>query len=130
MSTLSPESYPDYHTARQLAWAIRTIQTELGTGNFPEFQPRPDGETEKAAIDRAVANLKLFATWRDGARADAAAKTDGQLGELTTNLRLKLPAGDKYIIAEQLPEALKAAADYDPEWFRSQLETVAKSLGE
>lgn len=130
LSNLSPESYPDYHTARQLAWAIRTIQTELGTGNFPEFQPRPADETEKAAINRAVANLKLFASWRDGARADAAAKTDGQLGDLTTNLRLKLPAGDKYVIAEQLPEALKAAADYDPEWFRSQLETVAKSLGE
>lgn len=130
LATLSPESYPDYHTARQLAWAIRTIQTELGTGSFPEFQPRPADETEKASIDRAVANLKLFATWRDEARAGAAAKTDGQLGDLATNLRLKLPAGDKSVIAEQLPAALKAAADYDPEQFRSQLEALAKSLGE
>jgi hypothetical protein len=128
--TLPPESYPDYHTARQLAWAIRTIQTELGTGSFPGFQGRPADESEKAAIDRAVANLKLFAAWRDGSRADAAAKTDSLLGALTSQLRLKLPAGDKYVIAEQLPEALKAAAVYDPEWFRAQLETVARSLKE
>lgn len=130
LAALPPESYPDYHTARQLAWAIRTIQTELDTGTFPKFQPRPVDETEKASINRAVANLKLFAAWRDGARAEAFSQTDGQLGDLTTKLRLKLPAGDKYIIAEQLPEALKAASNYTPAWFRSQLETVAKSLQE
>ncbi|MHC4875602.1 MAG: multiheme c-type cytochrome [Planctomycetota bacterium] len=130
LASLPDDSYPDYHTARQLAWAIRTIQTELGTGSFPEFKPRPDEETEKAAIGRAIDNLKLFTAWRDGARADALSKTDSQLGELATTLRLTLPAGDMHVITDQLPEALKATATYDPEWFRRQLDELRQSLSD
>lgn len=48
--------------------------------------------------------------------------------ELTEKLRLDLPAGDKYVIAEQLPESLKAIGGYDPEWFREQLQELAKNL--
>lgn len=128
LTTLPPESYPDYHTARQLAWAIRTVQTELKTGSYPEFLPQPADETEKAATTRAIENLKRFTEWKNTARADGRSSTDALMGELVSRLRLNLPAGDAVTIADQLPAALDAAASYDPEWFRGELRRVAAAL--
>ena len=100
--------------------------------SFPELLPRPQDETDKQSIARALENLKLFAEWKAGPQADATRQVDALLDTVQFNDRLKLnlPAGDKYVIANELPVSLKAVGSYDPEWFRTQLETLRKSLGE
>lgn len=133
LATLTEEDYPDYHSARQLVWAIRTIQSELQAGPYPEFTPKPQDETEKQSIDRAIGNLKLFREWQAGPQATAVKAVDARLAGfdgLDARLRLKLPAGVDYVVAEQLPESLRAAADYDPVWFRAQLQRLAATLSE
>ena len=77
-----------------------------------------------------MANLKAYIAWRDGKRAAGQKKVDDLMMKLefTTHLRLTLPAGDEYVIAEQLPQSLEAIGAYDPEWYRSQLAELAKSL--
>ncbi|MDA0282525.1 MAG: multiheme c-type cytochrome [Planctomycetota bacterium] len=127
--SLPPDSYPDFHSARQLVWAIRTILSEMNS-DIPAFAAAVEGETEKQSIDRALANLKVYNDWKSGDRASARQKANELLSmlELTEKLRLDLPAGDKYVIAEQLPESLKAIGGYDPEWFREQLQELAKNL--
>ena len=127
--SLPPETYPDFHSARQLVWAIRTVLSEMNT-DIPKFAAAPEGESEKESIDRALANLKIYSDWKAGDRAAAEKKVNELLAqlELTEKLRLDLPAGDKYVIAEQLPESLKAIGGYDPEWFRGQLQELAKSM--
>ncbi|MBL6707277.1 MAG: hypothetical protein ISQ06_14290, partial [Planctomycetaceae bacterium] len=126
--SLPPETYPDFHSARQLVWAIRTVLSEMNT-DLPKFTVAPADESDKQAIDRALTNLKTFQAWDSGDRAAAQKKVNDLLTqlELTEKLRLDLPAGDKYIIAEQLPESLKAIGGYDPEWFRTQLQELAGS---
>lgn len=131
LATLPEEDYPDFNTARQLLWAIRTIQAELNS-ELPEFAAMAEGETTKTSVARAVTDLKTFHAWRDGDRAAGQKKVDELFEKLefTSQLRLTLPAGDEYVIAEQLPQSLKAIADYDPEWFRAQLAELAASWGE
>jgi len=84
----------------------------------------------KQSVERALANLKVFNAWRDRKRATAQKKVDDVMMKLefTTHLRLTLPAGDEYVIAEQLPQSLQAIGAYDPDWFRKQLEVLADSL--
>lgn len=127
--SLSPETYPDFHSARQLVWAIQTVLSEMNT-DVPKFAPAPADESEKQAIDRALVNLKTYKDWKAGDRAAAEKQVSDLLTqlELTEKLRLDLPAGDKYVIAEQLPESLKAVGGYDPEWFRGQLQELAKNI--
>lgn len=127
--SLPPETYPDFHSARQLVWAIRTVLSEMRT-DIPEFAAAPAEESDKEAIDRALADLKVYQGWKAGDRATAEKKVGDLLTqlELTEKLRLDLPAGDKYVIAEQLPASLKAIGGYDPEWFRGQLQELAKTM--
>jgi hypothetical protein len=127
--TLPPEMYPDFHSARQLVWAIRTVLSEMNT-DLPKFAGAAVDESPKQAIDRALANLKTYQDWNSGDRAAAQKKVSDLLTqlELTEKLRLDLPAGDKYVIAEQLPESLNAIGSYDPEWFRAQLQELASSM--
>lgn len=136
--SLSPETYPDFHSARQLVWAIRAIVSEMNT-EVPKFAAASEGESSKAAIDRALRNLKTYNAWKAGDRAAAEKKVNDLLTqlELTQKLRLDLPAGTggaafdeppEELIGEQLPESLKAIGGYDPEWFRGQLEELAKSI--
>lgn len=129
--SLPAEDYPDFNSARQLLWAARSIRAELNAA-YPGFKPRPDGETEKASIDRALENLNLYSAWKAGPRAASEKSIDDLLLklELTPKLQLNLPAGDEYVIAQQLPESLKMAAAYDPAWFRAQLAALAKELDE
>lgn len=138
---LPADEYPDFHSARQLAWAIRTILTEMNA-DVPKFAPKEDGESSKKSIDRALANLKKFEEWKAGDRANAEQKVNELLNqlELLENLRLDLPAGtgkedensDKppALISNQLSESLKAIGGYDPEWFRGQLQELAKSIND
>ncbi len=130
--SLEPTDYPDFHSARQTIWAIRTIRSELSV-DYPKFKPIKTGgekETIKEAQERSMANLLLFREWEQGPKMDSLRKTDEVLSglEFSQKLRLKLPAGVDYVIADQLPDALNAVADYDPEWFRAQLAKLAKEM--
>jgi hypothetical protein len=131
LTSLSPEDFPDYYSARQLAWAVRVIRSEMLV-SFPELKPRPQDETDKQSIARALENLELFAKWKTGPRAEATRKVDAlfESVQLNDRLKLNLPAGDKYVIAEELPVSLRAVGNYDPEWFRTQLAALRKSLSE
>ena len=127
--TLSKTDYPDFHSARQTLWAFRTIQSELGV-EYPKYKTPATDETPKQSQSRAIENLLLYRDWETGPKAASYAKTDSQLTAQTFDktLRLKLPAGLKNVIAEQLPETLEAAATYDPDAFREQLAKLAKDL--
>jgi hypothetical protein len=138
--SLPLESYPDFHSARQLVWAIRTVQTEISV-DLPVFDPGTEEEFGKKSISRALKNFKVYQNWKDGDRAEAEEKVDELLKqlELIERLRLDLPAGageedpeadqpPDALITNQLPEALKAINGYDPEWFRKQLQELEKSL--
>ncbi len=126
---LDAKDYPDFHSARQTLWVFRTIQSELQVA-YPTFKPRATGETTKQSQERALQNLVMFREWEQGPKLDSFRKTDDLLAkhEFASRLRLKLPAGVEYVIAAQLPDALDAAADYDPEWFRTQLAKLEKEL--
>lgn len=126
---LDAQDYPDFHSARQTLWAFRTIQSELQV-EYPKLKSRADGETLKASQERALQNLVQFREWEAGPKIDSFRKTDEWLAkyEFAGKLRLKLPAGGDYVIAAQLPDALDAAADYDPDWFKAQLAKFAKEL--
>ena len=76
----------DYHSARQMAWAIRRIAKEL------------------AEVDAELTIEKLFV---------------GPAGE--DILGLELPQGQDKSVIDNLPRFLKAAANYDPDWFASEL---------
>jgi len=43
-------------------------------------------------------------------------------------LRLRLPAGQKSSIVEQLPAVLEASERYDPEWFRKRMESLKSEI--
>ena len=103
--TLGKTDYPDFHSARQTLWAFRTIQSELSV-EYPAFKTRAKDESPKQSQERAVENLLLYRDWETGPKAASYEKTDSLLTALTFDktLRLKLPAGVKYVIAEQLPD--------------------------
>ncbi len=126
---LDAQDYPDFHSARQTLWTFRTIQSELQV-EYPKFKPRAEGETLKSSQERAIQNLVLFRDWEAGPKTTSLRTTDEWLAkyEFASKLRLKLPAGVDSVIATQLPDALDAAAEYDPDWFKAQLAKFAKEL--
>lgn len=126
LAMVGPDEYPDYNSARQILWAIRSIQLELNT-ELPKWEPAVDDS--EAESKRNLANLVRLEEWRKGPRANALKKIDHHLTELGLSqaLQLKLPAGQKIIIAKELPGSLKSIADYDPNYFRMKLWELSKS---
>lgn len=125
--SLGPRDYPDYHSARQVLWAFRTIQSEVSTP-YPDLKPAPAGEESlKAVQDRGYENLQLFLTWQKGSQAKGRQSVDELLAklELSETMRLKLPATVKNQITEALPLNLEAIGSYDPDWFREKLQMLA-----
>lgn len=100
----------DFHTARQIAWAMQVVTTELAA--------------PYAATDEALE------AWPATVREPAIAKVDRLLETkgLAEKLLLKLPAGsDQQIIATQ-PAYLSAIAKFDPQWFRDAMQEFSDSL--
>jgi hypothetical protein len=112
---LPARDYPDFHSARQLIWAFRTISTEMNL-KYPAFKSGTDNDT-------AIANKTLLDEWRAGAAAEAEAAIDKQLAEIgfIEKLGIQLPAGQKSVVAELLPDNLEMISNYDQDWFREQL---------
>jgi hypothetical protein len=93
--------FRDYHSARQLAWAIREIAKDA------RLFPYRSTDSGVVTIDQ------LF-------HVPGQSKPDV--------LMLKLPATQQVSIVEQLRETLPAIADYDPARFRQQIQLVPKTL--
>ena len=132
---LGPRDYPDYHSARQILWAYRTIRSEVTTP-YPTFKGKPDGEESlKAAQDRGYENLQLFISWKKGPQATGRIQVDELLEKLQVSeaMRLQLPASvDHHIVrdpetgeAGAITKNLEAIGAYDPAWFREKLKMLA-----
>lgn len=120
---MPPADYPDFHSARQLIWAFRTISTESKL-TYPQFKPGTDNDT-------AISNLKTLQEWRTGAAAEVEAAVDKQLAEIgfTDKLGIKLPSGQKSVVAESLPTNLQMISDFDQAWFKEQLPKLKTIVG-
>lgn len=126
---LEQSEYPDFYSARQILWAVRTIHSETIV-EYPQFKARPEKEEKKAMNERSIQDLVAFRNWEKGPKTDAYRKTDQVLSDLefSNRLRLKLPAGVNDVIADKLPDVFNAVTDYDPDWFRSQLGKLEADL--
>jgi hypothetical protein len=125
--SLGPRDYPDYHSARQILWAYRTIRSEVTTP-YPTLKAKPAGEESlKATQDRGYENLQLFISWRNGPQAAGRQRVDELLKKLEVGetIRLELPATVDKKITDALPANLDAIGSYDPDWFREKLQMLA-----
>jgi hypothetical protein len=114
----------DFHSARQIAWALRMIQSERAAG-YPDrgsFAARTFTEEENArrgALD--AADLKLLDDWRQAQWQSAFDQTTSRLEQLPGLLLLELPAGVKRSVDLSQPEFLKRISDYDAGAFSKQI---------
>jgi hypothetical protein len=131
---LPTKDYPDFHSARQLIWAFRTISIEMRLKNYPKLEP---GTSTKIAIE----NIESFDDWRStGEGAIRSAIVDRELEELgfakqffSKELKLPpdsppkyiiLPAGQEHKIADYVSSSLQMISDFDQEEFRERLQTL------
>ncbi|MDA0590890.1 MAG: multiheme c-type cytochrome [Planctomycetota bacterium] len=123
--SLGPQDYPDYHSARQVLWAYRTIRSEMTTA-YPTLKAPPPEETLKEAQNRGDQNLQSFLVWQNGPQKQGRQKVEDLLKklELSETMRLNLPSTVDRQITESLPENLDAIGAYDPDWFREKLQML------
>jgi hypothetical protein len=128
---------PDFHSARQIAWAIMVMETEQAAtypAAFPAKAERmqlSDAQTETRAQRRARGRAdfqvyrKYLAEVREPAERMARERFDT---ELFPGLRIRLPAGqgEAASIDAELPKLLRAISEFDPEKFRQQLKAPAE----
>lgn len=131
---LPSKDYPDYHSARQLIWAFRTINTEMQLV-LPKFKPGTKSST-------AIENLKILTDWREQDAAKVEAAVDAKLAELgfAEQFFLKelggkpdakfiiLPAGQKHVIADYVPSSLKMISEYDQKDFKAKLSSLKSMI--
>jgi len=123
----------DYHSARQIAWAARTIATELAAPYPSGWGPEPPaGEGRPERVAREKADLEIYETWKADVRAAAERKVSGWFDEVGLNesLYLNLPAGQDYKLEDTLPVALERSAAYEPATFKEQLAKLRAKLEE
>jgi hypothetical protein len=118
----------DFHSARQIAWAIRAIETEMHL-TYPTFPPYVDGLPRAARMTQVLDDIKTWQEWRKTEKQAAIDNAAALLGELTTSLRLNLPAGQKASIAENMAPFLESTASYDPRSFQKLLQEAARKSG-
>jgi hypothetical protein len=123
---------PDFAAARQIAWALRVLLAELELGGrYPDFAARTNAETGDARQAREARDIAAWQQWQAQVRTPAEEKIDRLFDQLELNQRLalKLPAGTQRQITVELPKALNAGAEFDPEWFRKQLVELRRVTG-
>jgi hypothetical protein len=122
--------WPDFHSARQIGWAIRTIETELRTmPRFPERLPAVDGDTLLKRRERTELDVANYQSWRSQSRRKAASDVDQLLRPLDDYLLLVPATGQKPIADTSLEPLLKKAGSYDPRAFRKRLKQAAIDAG-
>lgn len=115
----------DFHSARQIAWAIRTIESELQSLPYPTFTPRGEASlTER--VRRENDDARILSEWRRDHLEPATNEVRRLWDPVSTSLKLELPSGTKKSVVEFMSPSLSAISDYDPEKFRNLLKQVAK----
>lgn len=121
---------PDFHSARQIVWAIRAIETELRTiPRSPEFSIAGDRETPAERRTRVAQDVATYLLWRDESRQSTAEDVDRLLTPLPDYLQLVLPSRRKAITDDFLGPLLQRSAAYDPKEFRKLLQEAAARAG-
>ncbi|MBS0265531.1 MAG: hypothetical protein JSS02_26600 [Planctomycetes bacterium] len=116
--SLKQDFLRDFHSARQVAWAIRAIETELRLGAArPEFAKRAESETVAERAAREKSDQDSLEKWRRGTSEAVAAEVRKTLGGLDSYLFLGL-APDDHKFAEN---SLKTMQKYDPREFQKLL---------
>lgn len=125
LSTLGPQEFPDFHSARQRVWALGIIQREQAVPypTWPAELPKTTAAERRAA---EAANIALFEKWRDNEFAPQrqAWANRWQVQKPKFDLPLLLPAGQKQIIQEGLPQSLNAISNYDAAAFKQLLKEL------
>ena len=126
LTTLGPDESPDFHSARQMAWAYQVIYTEMNAP-YPTFADKADvekdaetkgqsdGKSRMATAERVKQDLATLAAWRKNTWDASAANTLNLFApnHLEEKLLLRLPAGNEYEIGKELPRQLEAIGNYD-----------------
>lgn len=125
LSNLGPREYPDFHTARQLAWALGIIQREVDVP-YPQWPVEAPAKSAAERRQREARAISIFETWRDKSYAPqrAAWAARWKLPSPQFELPLLLPSGQQQVIENTLPQSLNAISNYDAAIFRKLMETV------
>lgn len=125
LMTLGAKEFPDFHSARQRVWALGIIQRELDKP-YPTWPMEEPPTSAAARRAREVQNITSFEKWRDetfvpqrNAWADRWKRDEPKF-----DLPLLLPAGQKKVIEQDLPQSLQAISNYDATVFRTLLEEL------
>ena len=113
----------DYHSARQLAWAIREVLSDLASADSKQMgQPLSPALAEALGFPPAAEIMPSDVRVRG--------QIDGLFGDDAWQgpLRLRLPAGQHETIVGRLPESLSAISSYDPAWFRDRLKPIQQAF--
>ncbi len=131
----SPESdYVDYHSARQIAWALKAILSELHSpypksGGEEGFMSAADGEDLNARKARGVHDETVYRTWLDQRdKSDQIKKIEAELRLLDEQLHLNLPVGKAYSVETETSKTLSKSASYDPAAFGAELKRLAEEF--
>ncbi len=120
----------DFHSARQVAWAIRSIDAEAGL-NYSDimFEKRGEFESPTQRLKRESENFTKLQQWRDGKKFDAESKANANLGAVYEMLQLNLPAGQKNSVSNNMDALMKLISGYDPKTFRTHFQPATQSGG-
>jgi hypothetical protein len=114
----------DFHSARQIAWAIRVIETESRL-NYPSFPQRVATLPLKERRSLEESDIRLWRDWRQSDWKSADAQAAAIMAALNNPLHLTLPARQTGSIGDNLKALLETTAGYDPESFRMLLQEAA-----
>jgi hypothetical protein len=107
----------DFHSARQIAWAIRAIEAENGL-NYPSFPAYVADLPDKERRNNEERDIEIWRTWHQREWQSADARAAAIIGPLNEPLQLILPARQQGSVVKNLGPFLKSNANYDPELFR------------
>jgi hypothetical protein len=125
---LDSSTMHDFHSARQVAWAIRVIEIECRTRcEDPKFLDRGDDETVEQRRAREESDQLALKDWQCTTQKLAVDEVNELMKPLETYLQLELPAGRTQTSDDFLKRLLEQTAAYDPCEFQKRLREASKS---
>jgi len=133
LMTLSDSEYPDFHSARQLVWALGVINQELNLAQNPlDLLTIPQQESLSQRRVREDTNISTVLSWREKVAKPKRQEWVNQWNsqDALFQLPLLLPAGignasdaenPEALIVQELPDSLRAISNYDATRFRAML---------
>jgi len=125
-----PSDYSDFHSARQIAWAIKMLAIESEVAYPTEWPKREASERLRDRNAREDEEIAILETWRKEVWGPRAEKVEAafEAAGLNQPLYLKLPAGHLDNVAERMPQALEATSNFDPKWYGEALAKLKTAL--